>query len=370
MTATVTRHGCPIDSIDVRTYRVPTHDVPESDGTALWSATTMVLVEIHAGGHTGIGYTYADTATAAVIADELRKPLEGADALATGQCYADMQTAIRNMGRDGITSMAISAVDIALWDLKAKIFDVPAYVMLGAARASVPVYGSGGFTSYSIDQLREQLGGWVSSGITMVKMKVGRDPSADVERVQEARRAIGPEAGLFVDANGAYSRKQALAFAERFALSGVSWFEEPVYHQDFEGLRHVRERAPAGMDVSAGEYGYGLYHFGRMLQAQTVDCLQADASRCGGFSGLLAVDGLCQSAMMPLSTHCAPHLQLHAALACKSLRHMEYFYDHARIEQMFFDGIGDPVDGKLEPDPSRPGIGLELRRSDAARYEI
>ena len=124
------------------------------------------------------------------------------------------------------------------------------------------------------------------------------------------------------------------------------------------------------MDVAAGEYGYGLYHFWRLLQARTVDCLQADASRCGGFSGLLAVDGLCQTAMMPLSTHCAPHLQLHAALACKNLRHMEYFFDHVRIERMFFDGVAPPVDGALAPDLTRPGIGLEFRRRDAARFSL
>jgi len=368
MSATITRRGCPITALDVRTYRIPTADPHESDGTAVWDATTLVLVELHAGGQTGLGYTYADTAAAAVIHDELRPVLDGADALETGKRFADMQTAIRNMGRDGIASMAISAVDIALWDLRGKICDVPVCTMLGVARDAVPVYGSGGFTSYSLEELREQLGGWVKAGIPRVKMKVGRDAHADVERVRNAREAIG-DAELFVDANGAYSRKEAMHFAEAFARYGVTWFEEPVYHQDFEGLREVRERTPAGMEVSVGEYGYGLYHFWRMLQAQTADCLQADATRCGGFSGLLAVDGLCQAAMMPLSTHCAPYVHLHAALACKMLRHSEYFFDHVRIERMFFDGTSDPIDGALEADTSRPGIGLELRRADAARYE-
>jgi L-alanine-DL-glutamate epimerase-like enolase superfamily enzyme len=368
MSATILRRGYPIDALDVRTYRIPTANGSESDGTAIWDATTMVLVEIHAGGRSGIGYTYADDATAAVIHDELRPVLDDADAFETGKRFADMQAAIRNMGRDGITSMAISAVDIALWDLKGKLLEAPVCTLLGAARSAVPVYGSGGFTSYSVDELREQLAGWVAAGIPRVKMKVGRDARADVERVRNAREAIG-DAELFVDANGAYSRKEALRFAESFASLGVTWFEEPVYHQDFEGLAQIRERAPAIMDVSAGEYGYGLYHFWRMLTAQTVDCLQADATRCGGFSGLLAVDGLCQTAMMPLSTHCAPYVHLHAALACKMLRHSEYFFDHARIERMFFDGLAEPVEGALEPDLDRPGIGLELRRADAERFE-
>lgn len=362
--------GAPIDAVEVSVYRVPTDGGPESDGTAVWSATTMVLVEISAAGETGIGYTYADEATAQVIESEFRSLLEGADALETGKRFAEIQNAIRNLGRDGITSMAISAVDCALWDLKGKILDAPVCVLLGASRDAADLYGSGGFTSETVPQLREHMRRWVDMGIPRVKMKVGRDPSADVQRVEQAREAIGPQTQLFVDANGAYSRKQAMWFANAFAEVNVAWFEEPVYHQDFEGLCQVRERAPACMDVAAGEYGYGLYHFWQMLQAQTVDCLQADASRCGGFSGLLAVDGLCQTAMMPLSTHCAPHLQLHAALACKMLRHMEYFYDHARIERMFFDGASDPIDGKLWPDLSRPGIGLTLKRADAVRYQV
>ena len=364
------RGECPVQGIDVSVFRVPTDGGPESDGTAKWDATTVVVVEIHAGGETGLGYTYADEATASVIHRELRPVLQGADALQTGERFAELQAAIRNMGRDGVTSMAISAVDIALWDLRGKVFGLPVYALIGAARTRAPIYGSGGFTSYDSARLRTQLRGWIDAGIPRVKMKVGRDPAVDTARVAEARRAIGEKAELFVDANGAYTVKQALAFARAFAELGVSWFEEPVYHQDFEGLRAVRERAPFGMDVAAGEYGYGLYHFWRMLQARTVDCLQADATRCGGFSGLLAVDGLAQAAMMPLSTHCAPHVQLHAALGCKMLRHMEYFYDHARIEQMFFDGASDPVDGCLVADPSRPGIGLALRRADARNYQL
>ena len=280
-----------------------------------------------------------------------------------------METKIRNLGRDGITAMALSAVDIALWDLKAKLFDVPLCTLFGAARERAPIYGSGGFTSYPVKRLRDQLAGWVQAGIPRVKMKIGRDPSADLERVAQARDAIG-DAELFVDANGAYSRKQAMEFAHEFAALRVKWFEEPVYHHDLEGLCQVRERAPAGMEVAAGEYCYAGYDFFGLLNANAVDCLQADATRCGGFSGLLAADGLCQAAMMPLSTHCAPHVALHGALACKTLRHMEYFYDHVRIERMFFEGATDPIGGALLPDLTRPGLGLQFRRADAEPYRL
>ena len=366
---TAARVQCPIDAIEVQAYVIPTQS-PESDGTLEWDATTLVYVEVRAGGETGIGYTYADVATAKLIETMVRNRLLGKDAMQIGARWNDMGNVTRNLGRDGITSMAISAVDVALWDLKGKLLGTPTYALLGAVRERVPVYGSGGFTSYSTTQLCEQLAGWVQDAIPRVKMKVGRNPKADIERVAAARDAIGADAELFVDANGAYSVQQAISQAQRFAEQRVSWFEEPVFREDYVGTRHVREHSPPGMEISDGEYGYGLYAFTRMIDAQMLDVLQADATRCGGFSGLLAVDGLCQSTMTPLSTHCAPHLHLHAAMACKQLRHIEYFFDHSRIERMLFDGAADPEDGHLSPDPSRPGIGLELRRADAERYAV
>ena len=364
---TTIRTQARIDSLEVRAYKIPTAS-PESDGTLTWDATTLVYVEINAGGEIGIGFTYADVGTAKLIDSLLRETVVGKDAFEIGARWDDMYGKTRNLGHDGITSMAVSAVDVALWDLKGKLLGVPTYALLGAVRAQVPVYGSGGFTAYSEQQLCEQLSGWVNDGIPRVKMKIGRDPKADIERVAAARRAVGPDAELFIDANGAYTVQQALAQSEHFAEQRVTWFEEPVFREDYVGTRHVRERIPRGMEISVGEYGYGLYEFARMIDAQMLDVLQADATRCGGFTGLLAVDGLAASTMTPLSTHCAPHLHLHAAMACKQLRHIEYFYDHYRIERMLFDGAAEPVNGQLVPDPDRPGIGLELRRTDAERY--
>ncbi|MFN2528010.1 MAG: enolase C-terminal domain-like protein [Candidatus Baltobacteraceae bacterium] len=363
------RVNAPIERLEVHAFRVPTEGGPESDGTIVWDATTLVLVEVTAGDVTGIGYTYADVASARVILDTLRDIVVGGDALYNGELWVKMSASVRNLGRDGVTSMAISAVDVALWDLKGKLLGQPVCALLGMARAEVPIYGSGGFTSYDIPKLQAQLSGWADAGIPRVKMKIGRAPAQDLKRVAAARAAIG-NAELFVDANGAYSRKQALEFGHAFVAYGVAWYEEPVYHEDFQGLALLRNAAPASMEITSGEYGYGLYHFGRMLDAQTVDVLQADATRCGGFSGLLAVDGLCQTKMIPLSTHCAPYLHLHAGAALKSLRHMEYFFDHARIEKMFFDGIPEQKNGTLAPDLDRPGIGLEFRCADALQYEV
>jgi L-alanine-DL-glutamate epimerase-like enolase superfamily enzyme len=356
-----------VDGIRVSVFAIPT-DEPETDGTLEWERTTMVVVQASGGGKQGIGYTYADSATASLIHNTLSKVVTGVDAMAPTAAYMAMWRRIRNLGRPGICSMAISAVDCALWDLKARLLDVALVTLLGPVREAAPIYGSGGFCSYSDQRLAAQLSGWVEQGIPRVKMKVGRDAGGDVDRVRVAREAIGAEADLFVDANGAYSRKQAILQAEQFAEYGVRWFEEPVSSDDLEGLRLIRDRAPAGMEIAAGEYGYDIFYFRRMLGAGAVDVLQADITRCGGVTGFLQVAALCEANSIPLSGHTAPALHAHVACAATPLRHLEYFHDHVRIERLFFDGLPRQENGALRPDLSRPGLGLELKRADAEKF--
>lgn len=357
----------PITRTAVSVYTVPT-DGPESDGTLEWTSTTMIVVETSARDVTGIGYTYGHQAMAVLISGMLFPIVRDRDAMDVAGSWIAMTRAIRNQGRPGIASMAIAAVDASLWDLKARLLDVPLVTLLGQVRDRVPVYGSGGFTSYSVEQLQRQLGEWVARGITRVKMKVGRRPEEDDDRVRKARDAIGRAAELFVDANGAYSRKEALGHAEAFSKAHVTWFEEPVSSDDLEGLRLLRDRAPAGMNITAGEYGYDVYYFRRMLDAGAVDVLQADASRCAGITGFMQVGALCDAYNMPLSSHTASALHVHPCCALGRVRHLEHFHDHARIERMLLDGAPEPVDGMLRPDLSRPGLGIELKRVDAERY--
>ncbi|WP_243369949.1 enolase C-terminal domain-like protein [Geotalea sp. SG265] len=356
-----------IEDVQVRAYRIPTDD-PEADGTYRWDSTTLVVVHCRAGGTAGLGYSYADAAAATLVKDKLAGKVLGRSAFNIPGCWFAMAGSVRNLGEQGIAMLAISAVDTALWDLKAKLVGLPLVDLLGGVRDRVPVYGSGGFTSYTIEQLQHQLAGWVEEGIIRVKMKIGTQPDKDPERIARARAAIG-SAQLFVDANGAYDRKQALAMAEIFNDYQVSWFEEPVVHHDLEGLRLIRDRAPATMEISAGEYGFELDYFRRMAEAEAVDVLQADATRCG-ITGFLQAANLCQAFHLPLSSHCAPALHLHPCCAASAVRHMEYFHDHVRIERMLFDGVVVPVAGELAPDRSRPGLGIELKEDVAKRYEI
>lgn len=358
-----------VERIEVSAYKIPT-DYPEADGSYSWDATTLVLVEATAGGQCGIGYTYADTATAEMIRSLLASVVVGHDAMAIPEMWQAMIHAIRNLGRPGVSSMAIAAVDNALWDLKCRLLDVSLVTLLGAAHADVPVYGSGGFTSYPIERLQRQLGDWARQGIRHVKMKIGERPADDLMRVRAAREAVGPHVEIFVDANGAYSRKQALAQAEAFRECGVVWFEEPVSSDDLDGLRLMRDRAPAGMQIAAGEYGYDLWYFRRMLEADAVDVLQADATRCAGISGFLRVAALAEARSLRLSAHCAPALHAHPCASLPNLFPIEYFHDHVRIERMLFDGAPELVNGALNLDLTRPGMGLEFKRQDAERYAL
>lgn len=356
-----------IRKIDISVYTIPT-DAPEADGTLAWNSTTMIVAEITAGNIVGTGYTYGNRATATMAQTLAEKCLLHQSPFDIPRLHQSLLREARNNGTRGIAAMAISALDVALWDLKARLLGCPVAQLLGRAHDRVPVYGSGGFTSYSDSQLKKQLSGWADAGMTMVKMKVGTDPAADPHRVRTARKAIGEDTALFVDANGAYSVKQALTLAQVFDEFGVRWFEEPVSSDHLSDLHLIRERAPVHMEIAAGEYGYDPFYFRRMLEAGAVDVLQADATRCGGFTGFLCAAQIAASFGFSLSAHCAPSLHLHVAAATPHFRHIEYFHDHVRIESLFFDGFIAQKNGSLQPDLSRPGLGLTLKRREALRY--
>src|SRR5690625_2921176 len=262
-----------IDNVEARAYTVPT-DAPEADGTLAWDSTTIVIAQVDAGTARGIGYTYGHPAVAALIAGKLRGCLLERDPDDIPGAWQRMNRALRNVGRPGAGLMAVAAVDHALWDLKARLHGISVVDLMGGASAGVPVYGSGGFTTYGVDRLQEQLAGWVARGINHVKMKVGTQPRDDPSRVHAVREAIGPDASLMVDANGGYTPRQALAQAARFADDGVCWYEEPVSSDDLGHLAWLRERLPAPMALAAGEYGWDAWYFRRMLQAGAVDILQ------------------------------------------------------------------------------------------------
>jgi len=367
--ATAPKAESRVEGVEVSAFRVPT-DGPESDGTLEWDSTTIVTVLLATDGEFGVGYTYSDASVADLIASTLAPIVEESDPRSPPAIWAEMHAALRNAGQAGPGAMALSAVDVALWDLKARLLGIPLADALPRFHERVPVYASGGFTSYSNDRLAAQVSAWASDGHRRVKIKVGRDPAADRARLRIARDAVGPNGELMVDANGAYERKEALAWAELFGEAGVTWLEEPVSSDDAAGLRLIRDRAPAGLAIAAGEYIWGLPDAQRLLEAKAVDVLQADVTRCGGITGLLRIDGLCRAFGVPFSAHCAPSISAHACCAMESMLHAEFFHDHARVERLLFDGTLDPVAGTLEPDRARPGLGIDLRDSAASEFAV
>jgi L-alanine-DL-glutamate epimerase-like enolase superfamily enzyme len=353
-----------VDAVDVSCFTIPT-DAPESDGTLEWDSTTIVVVEARSGAVRGLGYTYAPDAAGKVVDGQLKKVVVGRTLDEHAAIWLECGAQLRNAGRPGIAFCALSALDVALWDLRARLLGVPLVSLLPAAHDRVPIYGSGGFCSYTLERLQEQLGGWAEQGIPRVKMKLGREPDFDPQRLTAVREAIGDGTELYVDANGAFAAKEAVRWARRYVEEwDVRWFEEPVSSANFEGLRLVREHST--LDVAAGEYAYVLADFRNLVG--NVDCLQADVTRCGGITGLLRVNGLASAHGLDVSGHCAPQLSAHALCGVDRLRHLEYFHDHNRIESMLFDGVLAPDGGALVADRSRPGLGLELKRADAQRY--
>ncbi len=300
--------GPAIHGLDAAVYVVPT-DAPEADGTLAWDETIMVLVTARAGDAQGIGWSYTAAAAQSVVTDVLAGAVVGRSALDVAGAAEAMARAVRNIGRAGIAAMAISAVDIALWDLKARLLGCP---------------------------------------------------------VALAREVIGPGTELFVDANGAYGTGQAVRVAAMMADYDVVWFEEPVSSDDLAGLAAVRRQVKP--DVAAGEYSWSLASSARLIDSGAVDCLQLDLTRCGGITEFLCGAALAAAHCTQVSAHCAPNLHAQVAAAIPNLRHVEYFHDHQRIERMFFEGALDPRGGMLTPDQDRPGLGMELRTADAERY--
>ncbi|BBX08218.1 enolase C-terminal domain-like protein [Mycolicibacterium aichiense] len=357
-----------IERVTVSTYRFPAPH-PESDGTLTWDATTAVAAEVHAGNVEGLGWTYSGTAAAAVIVDNLTPAIRGRDTFDIEGAWSAMHRACRNLGTKGLVMQAISAVDIALWDLKARLLAVPVTTLFGQVRDRVPIYGSGGFTSSTDTEIAQDVAAWRAAGCRSMKIKIGKafgsDVEWDVRRAALLREIAGPDIELMVDANGAYTCGQAKRVGEELADLGLRWFEEPVSSDDKAGLADLRGAVTA--DVAAGEYISDTYD--AQALAPVVSCLQLDATRCGGYTGFLRGCAIAAAHNLDVSGHCAPSLHAPVAAAVPRVRHVEWFTDHVRLEPLLVDGAPTVSGGTLEVTSRRPGHGMTLA-AGAADYRL
>jgi L-alanine-DL-glutamate epimerase-like enolase superfamily enzyme len=356
-----------VASVDAAAYRIPTSR-PEGDGTLTWDATTWVVVHVTTADPAlpcGVGWTYAPAAAAQVVTTLLADSVCGRPAHEVASAWHAMVRAVRNAGRPGLVGMALSAVDTALWDLRARLLGLPLDRLLGRVNDDVAVYGSGGFTTDPEPLLKVQLEAWAARGFDRVKIKIGESAGTrvdrDLKRVALARRTVGDDVALYTDANGGYSAGQAVRVARRLEDHGVSWLEEPVSSDDHEGLRHVRDHT--SLDVAAGEYGDSLAYYSHLLSAHPVDCVQVDVTRCGGYTEWLRIAALAAAQGLEVSGHCAPSLTVPVALATPGLRHLEWFEDHEQIESRYLEGWRSPQEGRVGPSAD-PGHGYAVREQD------
>jgi L-alanine-DL-glutamate epimerase-like enolase superfamily enzyme len=364
----MTHHGPQLETLTTSVYRFPT-DEPEADGTLTWDATTAVVVTLRAAGQTGVGWTYAAPAAATVVTDQLAEVLHGRRVWDIAAGWSAMHGACRNIGTRGVTMMAISAVDVAWWDLKARLLGIPLTTLFGQCRDAVPVYGSGGFTTFDDTRMAEQVNGWRAAGATSMKIKIGElggtRVDRDLTRVRRLRELAGDDAELMVDANGGYTVGQARRVGAALDDLGVTWFEEPVSSDDPAGLAAVR--ASVRCDIAAGEYAADLYDVEALLPV--VDCVQLDVTRCGGYTTWLRAAALAQARNLEVSAHCAPALHAPVAAAVPNLRHVEWFADHARLEPLLADSVPPVIDGALRLDASGTGHGLAIA-AGAERWRV
>lgn len=361
-----------VETLHAAAYTVPTEQ-SEADGTASWTATTLVVVTVTAAGVTGTGWTYGAPAVVDVVHDVLRSVVVGADATATPAIWAVKVAAVRDHTRAGLCGYAVSAVDIALWDLKARLLGCSLSTLWGRVRQSAPIYASCGFTTLTTTQLDQQLDAWVDdAAIPRVKIKIGEAwgtrTDRDVARIGQARRRIGSDTELYVDAGGSYTAKQAIRLMDEVEDSDVVWCEEPVISDDLAGLRHIRNHVSA--DVAAGQYGADRAYLARLCDAEAIDCVQIDVTRAGGYTEWNRIAALAAGQHLQVSAHGAPNLHAHVGVATPNLRHLEYSSDHARIERLLLDHPMDPTGGQLRPHPDLPGHGMNPCTRRAGPYRV
>lgn len=357
-----------IESVDTAVYRFPTAG-PEADGTLSWSSTTVVVVRVAAAGAVGLGWSYTGAASATVITETLGATVVGRDAMDIAGSWSQMHRAARNLGTRGLVGQAISAVDIALWDLKARLLGVPLARLFGRVRDAVPVYGSGGFTTLDDAELADQVEVWSAAGCRAMKIKIGeswgRRGERDLARLNRFAELAGPDVALMVDANGGYPRAQARRIGHALDEHHVVWFEEPVSSADVAGLAAVRDAVDC--DVTAGEYITDLDEARQLCPV--VDCLQLDATRCGGYTGWFRAAAVAQAHHLDVSAHCAPALHAPVAASIPNLRHIEWFYDHMRVDEQLLVGAPPVIDGRITV--GETGIGHGMAMADAAeRFRV
>ena len=340
-------------------------DTPVSDAKVLMGVqrplthVAMLFAEIEtASGVEGLGFSYAKRAGGPGLyahAKEIAAELVGADPSDIGRLWRKLVWAGASVGRSGLSTQAIAAFDIALWDLKARRAGLPLAKLLGAYRDSVPCYNtSGGFLSAPLATVLDNADDALARGVGGIKIKVGQpDASADLQRVRAVRRHLGDSVPLMIDANQQWDRATARRFGRRMEEYDLVWIEEPLDAYDVEG--HAQLTATLDTPIASGEMLTSVAEHARMIEAGAVDYSQPDAPRVGGITPFLKVLGLAEHKGLSVAPHFAMEIHVHLSAAFPGQTWVEHF---EWLEPLFNERI-DICDGRMLV-PDRPGLGLSL----------
>ena len=310
----------------------------------------------------GLGIGPSSPGVRDIIESTFKDLLIGADPFDIERLWHDMYWRLRSFGNKGIGFSALSAVDIGLWDLKAKAFEIPLYKLLGAFTESVPIYGSGGWTNLTEQELLEEMNSYVSQGISRVKFKVakdfGRSERQDLQRLAAVRNSLGDDVAIYVDANYGYYPKQAIYMAREFEQFQVGWLEEPVLTDDVDGMADVRRST--SIPIAGGELESGKYKFRDLIARGALDIAQPDVGRVGGISEWMKVAHLAHSFNLLVAPHAYQSIHLHLACATPNLKVVEYLGQIHECETEWYTEIPKHKDGMWSPFPDKPGLGLDL----------
>lgn len=361
----MSEYNVKITGIDVYIIR-HVMDGKLADPTRKVEAVGYVVVDVATDqGLHGYGITYDEQGAEAIrefIKHVFEPRMKGRNPLDSAVLYEENFHLFRGVGRKGLAFCAYSAVDLALWDLKGKILGLPVYKLLGGGRNVVPVYASGGWSSYTVDELVGEATMAVSRGYNAVKIKVGveggRNPSEDLRRVKAVREAIGPGVKLMLDANNIWTSGTAVRFANQVKEYDILFFEEPVPADDMPGL--ARFRRGTDVPLATGEHEYTRFGVRDLVVAGAVDVLQVDATKCGGYTETLRMNAIAQAWNITFAPHAMEHMHMHLLAAAPNGAFLERLLMFEPVVEKTFVNPPAPVNGMLRL-PDGPGLGLEYK---------
>jgi L-alanine-DL-glutamate epimerase-like enolase superfamily enzyme len=359
-----------ITKIQARVVRLPA-DEPLADGPATPGATRDI-VTLRVGtdaGVEGIGYTFfgaALTGTLKHAVETLGELAIGEDPLRTEAVAAKLRAAAAGSGPGGILTLALSAIDIALWDIRGKALDLPLWRMIGGSRERVPTYASGALMrTFPLEHLVKAAPRLVEKGFRQMKTQLAlpgdTSPGREVDRIRRVRESIGPSIDLMCDINQRWRVEQAIDIGRRIEDVHLFWLEDVTAHDDYPGLARVSDALAT--PVAGGEYLYGPVPFRHMMEARSVDIVMIDLMRAGGITQWLKIAGMAEAHNLPVVSHLVPEIHVHLIAAIPNGLTVEYMPWTARL----FEEVPLPENGELAV-PRKPGLGLKFDEAAIKRY--